>query len=367
MQARIKKVLQVLKKENADALLVWNSDGSGQPATAWLSGFTGSWSILFITRAKRFLITDGRYTTQSRKEAKGHEIFLTSRSHSFQRILHRLVKRCKVKKVLFDGAITPYSAVEDFRKEFPKLVFSSRKRVLQELRLSKERGELKLLAKAAKIACCSFTKLIPLIQVGMTEKELTRQLESLCLEEGADGLAFPTIIASGKNGALPHAKPTEKKIREGELITIDFGVRYKGYVSDMTRTVAVGEIASRLFKMYEAVRIAQELGCKKAKSGMTGEDLDAICRNYLKKKGYERYFTHSAGHGIGMEVHELPTVAPHKAGKGKLPADSVITCEPGVYIPNIGGVRIEDTLVLTSGGNINLTGSVSKKLLLLPC
>src|SRR3989344_5085454 len=333
MRTRVKKVLLVLKAEKANALLVWNSEGSGQLATEWLSGFTGTWSILLITRTKRFLITDGRYTAQSKKEAKGYKIFITSQTNSSSRILRRFVKWHKVKHILFDGTVTPYSAVEDLRKELSPVVFSSRKHILQELRIVKEKEELKL--------------------------------ESLCLEEGADNLAFPIIVSSGKNGAFPHAEPTEKKIREGELITIDFGVRYKGYVSDMTRTVAVGKIAPRLFKMYEAGRIAQELGCKKAKAGITGQELDAMCRSYLARRGFGRYFTHSTGHGIGTEVHELPVASHYNGSKGKLQAGAVITCEPGIYIPSVGGVRIEDALILTKKGNVNLTEKVTKKLIVL--
>ncbi len=398
MPPRVPNLRELFSTEKADALLVWNHEGSGQPATKWLSGFTGTWSILLIVHEKQilrpsktrgtsfrkggmktFLITDGRYDIQSRKEAKGFEIFITSGHVSALHILGRLIQTQKIQKILFDGSVTPYSAVEDVRKEFPEMIFLSRKRVLQELRLVKEKRELKLLAKAAKIACRSFKRLIPLIHVGATEKEIAKQLEDLMVAEGAEGFAFPTSVVSGKNGAFPHGKPSDKKIRNGELVTIDFGVTYKGYVSDMTRTVAVGEIAPRLLKMYEAVRVAQELGCKKAKAGITGQEMDAVCRGYLAKKGYGKYFTHSTGHGIGMEVHELPIVAPtpppsapplrkgrrgeEKSGKGRLPAGSVITCEPGVYIPNVGGVRIEDALMLTRKGSVNLSEEVTKELL----
>ena len=182
-------------------------------------------------------------------------------------------------------------------------------------------------------------------------------------EEGAEGIAFPTIVASGKNGALPHARPSDKKIKSGELVTIDFGACFHGYVSDMTRTIAIGKISTRLKKIYEAVRKAQELGCTKAKAGVTGRQIDAVCRDYLTKQGLGKYFAHSTGHGIGMEVHELPIVSSYS--DTLLIEGSVITCEPGVYIPNVGGVRIEDALVLTKGGNTNLSKSLSKELLTL--
>ncbi|MEK7574616.1 MAG: M24 family metallopeptidase, partial [Patescibacteria group bacterium] len=164
-------------------------------------------------------------------------------------------------------------------------------------------------------------------------------------------------------GALPHARPSNKKLKKGELVVIDWGVRYKGYVSDMTRTVAIGKISPKLREMYESVREAQEAGAEKAKAGMTGSELDAVCRDILNKKGYRKYFGHATGHGIGMEIHELPVIAPNCSDK--LLSGSVITCEPGVYIPGIGGVRIEDSLILTKHGNINLSRSLTKKLLIL--
>lgn len=419
MKLRAKKVEKLLRTEKADALLVWNHEGSGQPATRWLSGFTGTWSVLLMVHEKQilrpsktrgtsfrkggmktFLIADGRYTEQSKKETRGCKIFITSGQVSALHILGRLIQKQKIQKIVFDGSVTPYSVVADLKQYYKTnttppqsspqlrgggketLQLISRKRVLQELRMVKEKGEQKLLAKAAKIACRSFTKLIPLIHVGMTEKEIAKRLEDIMIREGAEGFAFPTCVVSGKNGAFPHGKPGDKKIKMGELITIDFGVMYKRYVSDMTRTVAVGKVSPRLLKMYESVRIAQELGCRKAKAGMTGQELDAVCREYLTKKGYGNYFTHSTGHGIGMEVHELPIVAPKhtplnppsKEGGGKrgragdkerLPTGSVITCEPGVYIPNVGGVRIEDALVLTRKGSVNLSEEVTRKLIVL--
>ncbi|MDO8594323.1 MAG: aminopeptidase P family protein [bacterium] len=390
-EKRVQNVGKVLRQEKTDALLVWNHEGSGQPATGWLSGFTGTSSILLIVREKilrpktttsfhkggirTYLITDGRYTAQSKKEAKEFTISITSGQMSALKILKKLIEREKIGKIIFDGSVTPYGVVEELKSSvsedrdtsFKKggikkaaVELISRKRVLQELRVVKEKEELKLLAKAADIACRAFLRLIPDISVGMTEKEIAERLETFCKVEGAEGFAFPTCVLSGKNGALPHGKPTEKKIRSGELITIDFGVKYQGYVSDMTRTVVVGKISSHLRKIYEAVRKAQELGCKAAKAGVTGKHIDTVCRNYLAKQGFGKYFTHSTGHGIGMEVHELPIVSPHFTTP--LREGSVITCEPGVYIPNVGGVRIEDALVLTKNGNINLTGHVSKEL-----
>ncbi len=390
MQSRIEKVRKILIQEKADALLVWNGEGSGQPATAWLSGFSGTSSALLFAREKilsmgefatsfsrppatsfrkggirirAFLITDGRYTAQSKKEANGFKIFITSRERTATQILESLCKQYHLHRIVFDGSVTSYSAIEDITKAISAVNFLSRKRVLQELRMVKDTEEIRLLKKAGDITVRAFMRLLPELYSGMTEKEIAQRLEMLCIEEGSEGVAFPTIVASGKNGAFPHARVTDKEIKNGELVTIDFGVRYKGYVSDMTRTVGIGKIGSRLKRMYEAVRKAQELGCKKAKAGVTGGKIDAVCRNYLEKKGFGKYFTHSTGHGIGIEVHELPLVSFRQ--NTKMPVGAVITCEPGVYIPNVGGARIEDALVLTKRGNLKLTEGIPKELIVL--
>ncbi len=400
MRTRLLKVLDMLRKEKADALLVWNSEGSGQPATEWLTGFTGTWSILLIAREKssvsktrppsfkkggikKLLITDGRYTEQSKKETRGWSVSITAGQMSALQILHKLIEQEKIGKIVFDGSVTPYSVVEELRKAvesttpvaadgvapFAKgdggkpLELISRKRILQELRVVKEKEEIRILAEAAKRAGRAFMRLIPQVHVGMTEKEIAERLESLCREEGVEVFAFPTSVASGKNGALPHAKSTDKKIQKGELITIDFGIKYRGYCSDMTRMVSVGKSSARMQKVFTAVLGAQQLACTKATSGMTGRELDAVCRGYLETQGLARYFTHSTGHGIGMEVHELPIVTSHESGKNKLPSGAVITIEPGVYIPNVGGVRIEDALVLTKNGSVNLSKGITKELI----
>ncbi|PIQ68147.1 MAG: hypothetical protein COV91_05625 [Candidatus Taylorbacteria bacterium CG11_big_fil_rev_8_21_14_0_20_46_11] len=361
MLARIKKVEKVLKAEKADVLLVVNNEGSGQPATSWLSGFTGSSSILLSTKTKRFLITDGRYISQSKKEVSDFVVLISSRENTTLQIVNRYLAKTSFSEILFDGGVTSYSEIEELQKNIPTALFVSKKNVLQELRAVKDTDEQDTLRKASDIACRSLHALIPRMSQGMTEKEIAKILESICSEEGGEGMSFPTIVASGRNGAFPHAKPTLKKIANGELVTIDFGVRYKGYVSDMTRTLAVGKISPRLKEIYEAVREAQELGCQKAKAGMTGAEIDAVCRDYLTKKGLGNYFTHSTGHGIGMEVHELPSIS--ASAQVPLSAGSVITCEPGIYIPNVGGVRIEDALILTQKGSHNLTESVSKDLI----
>lgn len=323
------------------------------------------------------LWTDGRYSAQVTTEAREFQIDIVSGSAGVLDMIGGEILKGGIQKILFDGRVTSYNSVEELQQWFshrqktpphPRrgketVHIISRKGMLQELRLVKEKNELDILAEAARITGRVFTRLVSGIIAGMTEQEIAYRIEMLVREEGAEGMSFPAIVASGKNGAFPHAHPTGKKIRKGELVTVDFGVRYRGYVSDMTRTVAIGRISPQLRTMYMAVQNAQELGCKKAKAGMTGAEIDAVCRNYLTKRGFGKYFTHSTGHGIGMEVHELPNISPHHTTS--LPVRSVITCEPGIYIHGVGGVRIEDALILTKSGTINLTGFVSKELIAL--
>lgn len=361
MMSRGKKVATLLAREKVDALLVVNNEGSGQPATAWLTGFTGSSSFLFVAKTAQYLITDGRYRSQSKEEAGDCTVYIMDTKNSHARCVRRCVDQVNLTHILFDGDSTTFSAVKELEALLPSVTLVSKRKVLQELRCVKEAKEQKLLEHASIIACRAFTSLVAMLCTGMTEKGIAELLESLCAKEGGEGMAFPTIVASGIHGALPHATPSDKQIAPGELVTIDFGVLYKGYVSDMTRTIAVGKVSARFQNMYEAVRQAQEAGCKKVKAGISGADLDRVCRDVLMRRGLGKYFSHSTGHGIGREVHELPQVSP--SAKEPLAVGSVITCEPGVYIPNVGGVRIEDALVVTKAGARSLTDTVTKELI----
>lgn len=363
MLPRIQKVIKLLKSEKCDAVLVVNSEGGGQPGTQYISGFSGSSSIILITKSKRILITDNRYTEQARTEAKGFEVIILKFNQTVSEILKNLCRKFKLNKILIDGTKTYYTSVENIKKSIPDIEIISKNHTLQEIRIIKDAKEIALLKKSAEMASKAFLKFLPEIKVGVSEKFLAKKMNTLCREMGADEMAFDTIIASGKHGTLPHARPTDKKIRKGELIVIDWGVKYKGYVSDTTRTVAMGKTSPRLQKMYEAVKEAQEAGCKSARAGVPARAVDSACRQILKKHNLEKYFTHATGHGIGMEIHELPIIAPKR--DSLLQVGMVITCEPGAYIPGVSGIRIEDSLIVTKFGNINLTETLTKNLIVL--
>ncbi len=357
---RIEKVRKFLRAKKADSFLLISNEGSGQPGTQYLSGFSGSSSVLFITRDKQFIITDGRYYTQARKEAPLHELVLQE-TKSALLLVRSLIEKFKTRSVLIDGTRTTHALVERMRVVFPKVKIINENNLLEELRVVKDVQEIRLIKKAADIAERAFLKLKPFIRSGISEKWLAAKLDFLMRVEGADRVAFDTIIASGKNGALPHAQPTDKKLKKGELVVIDFGAYYRGYASDIARTVAIGKISNKLREMYEVVKTSQALGCKAARGGITGAVIDKICRSYVEKNGYGKYFLHATGHGLGMEVHELPYVS--SSSKKKLPVGAVITCEPGIYIEGLGGVRVEDDLYLTRNGATSLSTKIRRELM----
>jgi len=356
------KIKEMLAEKHADVFWLPNREKSGQPGTRYLSGFTGSDSHLLITKKKSYLITDGRYIVAAKKEVAGCEIADVG-EQPFIELLKKILPRSGAKTILIDGSVTAFSLVEKIREKIPGLKIQNQDGLLHEIRRVKDVAEIKLLKKAAEISCAAFEKFLPFVKAGVTEKQLAKKLTELMIECGAEGAAFPPIIASGKNSALPHAVPTDKKLKRGELVVIDFGAVYKGYVSDMTRTVAIGKVSPRLAKMYETVREAQRFGCEAARAGGSARAIDSACRRVLAAHKLETYFTHAAGHGIGLEIHELPAIGPKS--EQALETGEVITCEPGVYIEGVGGVRIEDSLVITKNGAVNLTEKITKKLLFL--
>lgn len=358
ISARIKSVRKNLEREGADAFLLVNHEYSGQPGTRYLSGFSGSESILLLARRANYLITDGRYFSQVAREARSYRLIPSQESvlHSLKTLLGKL----KIGRVLLDSEAISVSLAEKLESALRGMRVIRAPGYLKEMRIVKEKNEIILLKKSARIAISAFRKLLPSVRAGVSERELAIKLEFLIKMGGAEKLAFDAIVASGKNGASPHAKPTSKKLSRGELVTLDFGAYCDGYASDVTRTVAIGKPNGKLKEIYEIVRQAQELGVARARAGITGRELDRVCRSYIEKKGYGKYFLHGTGHGLGMEVHELPIVNPRSTQK--LPLCAVITCEPGIYIKGLGGVRIEDMLVLEKRGNANLSEALGKDL-----
>lgn len=204
------------------------------------------------------------------------------------------------------------------------------------------------MCKACSITDDAYTYLLSIAKAGVSEKELAVALERKMVDLGASKKSFETILLSGANGSLPHGKPSDKKLQNGELVTVDFGCYFEKYASDMTRTFAVGDIDEKLSEIYNVVLEAQKRGIKAVKAGVSGYDVDKVCRDYITEAGYGEYFGHGTGHGLGIDVHEDISVSPKS--KHILEVGNVITIEPGIYISGIGGVRIEDDVVVTENG-----------------
>ena len=230
--------------------------------------------------------------------------------------------------------------------------------IFNSFRCSKTEEEVENIKKAQSITDKAFTEILPFIKPGVTEKEIRAKLEYIMLTLGADGLAFETIVASGANGAKPHAVPSDKKIEAGEFVTIDFGARLNNYDSDMTRTVAVGEITKEMEEVYNIILLAHEKGRDALKPGVPCKEVDAIARKVIEEHGYGEYFSHSLGHGVGIEIHESPRLS--TKSNDVLKVGDVVTVEPGIYIENKFGVRVENMYVITRDGYENLTVSDKK-------
>jgi len=225
--------------------------------------------------------------------------------------------------------------------------------------LVKTPEEIAIMKRAAKATQSVFAGVLPFIRAGATEREIADRIEALAMKhEGVSGLAFPSIIASGPNGAQPHAEITDRVLETGDLVTIDLGVVTDGYASDMTRTFLIGNVDEKKRRIYDSVKRAQAAGLKAAKAGITCKALDAVCRDIIEKDGFGDYFIHTTGHGIGTEVHEDPRIG--KESHACLEAGMVVTIEPGVYIEGLGGARIEDTIVITETGGEIITPSIPK-------
>jgi Xaa-Pro aminopeptidase len=235
-------------------------------------------------------------------------------------------------------------------------------RKIEELRTVKDPSELELLGTACRISCQALADVFSLIRPGMTERQLAAALDRRMVDLGAEGPAFGTIVASGPNGAIPHHTPTDRPVRRGDLITMDFGARYGGYHADMTRTVALGEPAGWQREIYELVAAAQRSGLDAAQPGADVDDVDAAARDLIRDAGHGDHFQHGLGHGVGLEVHEAPIIGYSRTGK--LASRVPVTVEPGVYLPGRGGVRIEDVLVVGAGGTGLLTTTTRELLVL---
>ncbi len=291
--------------------------------------------------------TDSRYIESAENGIKGFEVLIMNREHNYFSRINDAIADFGITKLGYEENYLTVSELMDYEKELRAPLVPFHKEI-SSFRSVKEDWELERMRKAQEITDVAFSQVLGRIQVGMTEKELAAELIYCVYKNGAEGLSFDPIVVSGPNTSLPHGVPGDRKITEGDFITMDFGVIYKGYCSDMTRTVAVGYATEEMQKVYDTVLKAQCAAIAASKPGMMGKEIDGIARAIITEAGYGDYFGHGYGHSIGMECHEAPSSGPRS--EAKMEKGVVSSAEPGIYLPGKFGVRIEDCVIFTEDG-----------------
>jgi Xaa-Pro aminopeptidase len=342
-----------MKRSGLDALLITHL-----PDVRYLCGFTGSNAALVLTGDKSVLFTDGRYTQQAKEEAGGTKVVIEKKpavTAACEWVAASGVPSCG-----FDASITTVAALEGMRKVIPAKVrrrlFVASDAPVATLRQVKDADEIQKLRQAAKLGSSLFDGMLEYLRPGLTEIDVAATLEYRARQAGAEAMSFETIVASGPRSAMPHGRASTAKLPRRGFVTLDFGVVLDGYMSDMTRTVHLGKAQPEERDVYDAVLEAQEAAVAAVAPGVSAGEIDEAARSVLRRAGLERWFTHSTGHGVGLEIHELPRLAAKQMQK--LQPGMVITIEPGVYMPGKFGLRIEDMVLVTSEGHEILTPSV---------
>lgn len=344
MPDRLQKLRKKFSENEVDAILISQAENR-----RYLSGFDGSAGYLLITENKAVLATDFRYIEQAKNEAPDYEIIRITGNISDW--LPGLVSEAGINKLGFESGDVSFSLfqqiVEALKEKQVSLELMPISGMVEALRAVKEPEEIECINRAAVITDAAFEYVEGHIVPGMTEKQVAWELEKCLRENGSQGLAFEIIVASGPQAALPHAKPTDRVIKEGEPVMIDMGGRHEGYAGDLTRTICAGKPDEQYRDVYQTVLDAQRAALAIIKEGMSGQQADTIAREIIEKAGHGEEFGHSLGHGVGLAAHELPRLGPGSADV--LTEGMVFSVEPGIYIPDWGGIRIEDIVVMEQG------------------
>ena len=327
----------------------------------YLSGYTGE-GLLAAGEGFQAIVTDFRYTEQAQRQAPGFEVLMVEKGVSHAKLAAKLFAEHGIKAVRYEDDEVTVRAFEKMKQDIPGGEFSPLNGAPEKVRRIKDGKELSLIEEACGISCKALDAVLEKIRPGMTEKQLQLLLDFTMLELGGDGLAFNTIVASGVNGSLPHAIPSDKKIEKGDMITLDFGAKKGGYCADMTRTVALGQPSAEMKKIYDTVLLAQETCEAMLAPGKVCFDIDSEAHRIIDAAGYAGRFGHGLGHSVGIDIHEEPRLS--QMCHDVLEPGVTITVEPGIYVPGLGGVRIENTCVVTESGGRTLVHA-QKALLIL--
>lgn len=353
-EKRVNSLRTILKDNNIDAVLLTSPHNKYYIANL----YSGSGYVL-VTRKNKYILVDFRYYEEMKKCNDNFNIIMLTKEKNFNYIMNSIIREENISSIGFEGTEVSYDFYKDVESNLDAIFISLN---LGELRKVKDETELKYIKEACKIADDAFKHIIGFIKTDITERDIENELVRFIKEQGGEKESFDIIVASGIRGALPHGKASHKVIESGELITMDFGVKYNKYSSDITRTIAVGDCPRDLLEIYEVVKKAGEKALKAVKAGITVGELDYIARKVISDAGYGDYFGHNLGHGVGILVHEYPDLAPN--GDDILHEGMIITIEPGIYIPNVGGVRIEDDVLVKKHCGERLTKS-SKDLIVI--
>lgn len=341
MIERVERLRQLMSQNKLDGIFVYSSENR-----RYLSGFTGSTGFVAIGRSSAEFITDFRYMEQAAKQCKGYDVI--KQSNNLMEKIAEILRKAGIKRLGIEEQFMTVSFYEEMKKALPEVELLPASSILARLRVKKDNSEIESIMRAAAIADEAFSHMLGFIKPGMRETEVDLELEYYMKKSGASALSFDSIVASGVRSSLPHGAATEKIIENGEFLTLDFGCVYNGYCSDMTRTVFIGKATDEHRKIYNIVLKANIEALKGIKPGVSGKSVDKIARDIITAEGYGEYFGHGLGHGVGLAVHEDPRLS--ILGENILEAGMIVTDEPGIYIPDFGGVRIEDLVLITASG-----------------
>jgi Xaa-Pro aminopeptidase len=352
--ARRKKLRSLIKEAKADALLVTSFTN-----VTYLTGFTGDDSYLLVTADGETLITDPRYTTQLEEECPGLKLEIREPGVTMLAGTTKVISGAKVERLGLEGSSATIGFQQSLVKELPKLETVCTENLVEELRIVKDTSEV----EATRVACVQARRAFEVVRAGlttdMTELEVAAELEYQARRFGAKALSFPPIVAVGARAALPHARPTQRKLSEDDFTLVDWGVNSGLYMSDLTRIIVTGKISPKLRKIYGVVLKAQLAAIDAIRPGKTCEQVDSVARQIITRAGFGKAFGHGLGHGTGLQIHEAPRLA--IGHKTKLQPGMIVTVEPGIYVPGWGGVRIEDDVLVTRTGH-EVLSNVPKEL-----
>lgn len=353
MENRIRKIQRILPSDTAALCL-------SVPSCRYLTGFDYDDGGVLLTADKGFLLTDSRYV-EAAQEAVSHLTVISCTT--LMGTLGELLEKNGIRALYVEQSLS-LAALSRLQKLPCTLVTDTTlSDALTAARVEKDQAEIAALRKAQEITEQGFAHILPFLREGITEREVALELEFYMRKNGAQDVSFPSVVVSGANGSRPHGVPTDKPIRSGDFVTMDFGALYNGYHADMTRTVAIGHVSDEQRFAYETVLKAQQATLGVICAGMNGKTADAAARTIIQEAGFGEYFGHGTGHGVGVEIHEAPRLSP-MATDAPLPIHAVVTVEPGIYLPGKYGVRIEDMVLLTENGSENLTHSPKELLIL---